>query len=504
MTTTDITGPATRAHAKSGNDHGRDDVPATAEQVDRLLRRYSDPYRTGTPAAKLTALLHDPELCRELVYAYVQEELIWATRPVGRTGRPRTPQVLSYALVHHICSHPSVETILQRHAGFPATLMRAGCRYYRLRSRLAAADALDGLTDADVWNMAADEEVARQLEQLRTGRRREPRWPPYADGSSANPDCQTPATRRMLGCGGLDEWNRRIDELEHGGAVRTVPMLPERMTDEDYCRALSDIGPDMTAPSSTEAGALGATFVPDAAWLRSHGITAAMIETLPADRRRMLEEAGVDPDALIREAHRTEQDMTDEPEAANPWAADETRLDTMTARLEPITGRMLARRLALSYEGRSWQPDSILSAAGMPVRLARTLLAFGPALADVDTAAWDRVCDRLNSLRRPPAAGRGVWRACGRLVACWTRSRTRFVSVSSPPTRSVPLPPRSCAFPELVHDGRVQFGTSLQHVDLTCVDAVMLEHTVDEHGPCLSLTGDARIRLEPVFQTPWQ
>ncbi|RSX49740.1 hypothetical protein [Bifidobacterium castoris] len=433
MTTTERTSTATRTRAKSGrNTHGGfDEEPATHEQIARLIARYSDPYRTGTPAAKLTALLHDPELCRELVYAYVQEELIWAAKPVGRTGKPRTPQTLSYPLVRHICSHPSIETILQRRAGFPATLMRAGCRYYTLRRRLAAENMLDGLTDADVWNMAADEEVARQLEQMAAGRRGEPRWPPYADGSSANPDCQTPDTRRMLGCGGLDEWNRRLAELEGLGSVRTVPMVGDNMEDEDYCRALSDIGADTGAPSSTETAALGESFTPDAAWLRDHGITADMVERLPQRQRDMLEEAGIDTAALIREAHRADLDRLPEPAPRSRWAADPARLDTMAARLEPVVGRPLARRLALSYTGRSWQPDSILTSAGLPVRLARTLLATGTALEDTDVARWDAACTRLNTLRRPRGwrPGRHGMEDARRILDGFThRLRVRFLA----------------------------------------------------------------------------
>lgn len=372
-------------------------LPVAREQLYKLVKAFSNPFNISTPAHKINGLLHDPIRAQELTRDMMMEQLVKAEQ----RGR-----VLTVALVKTICRRVSKETIITRACGIPATLIRQGCRYEKLRLELRGGDDLGHpeLSDEDIWDRAAHNEAQRQAAALAAGTITTVRWPPLHDGTSTRP--HNPHGEK-LACGGLAEWREAI---ANACALHVQYEWDDRVDTDERSR--------MSAEQEWEQ----ATWTPDATWLADHGITADMIRAIPEQRLR---DAGVDPTALAMMAG---------------CSMPSRRVDTVN---RVVQDRMVAERMVAAYRGRSSSSDAILTSYGLPVRVARTMLAYASMLAEHDVedgsveaqALWDETCDRLNrgKRRRGCMPGRAGRLEAQRVLAEWQADmRSRFTAVAQP------------------------------------------------------------------------
>lgn len=339
-------------------------ITCTPAEWERILARFSDPHRPGSPAAAVAACLHDDVRAEELTRQWIEEE---AMKCLAK-GQTVTPVLLT-----RIGKRTSREALLHRASGVSVRLVRAGDAYERrLAARRSADPAPVSRAEREaIWDEAVDDHLEGQ-------RRRNGRvsiWLPYHDGGSSNPG----AARRVSSLGGLDEWEALFAQ-----------GVDQFIDDEERERALACA--DLPHFEAT------------AEWLSEHGVDAAALAAIP---RADLAAWGVDADAVERLC------------AARPASGP---LGALTlAMREPAAAR------ALREANPGVDAATLLArAGGMPTRLAATGLVF-ERLLDEGLArrdAWDEACARMGAKATHP--GDAGWRDWCRGVtdACeWVRGR---------------------------------------------------------------------------------
>lgn len=329
----------------------------TSRRFGEIVDQYSNPCRPGTAAAKLNKLLRNPSLSSDLV----QNAIIDAICDVMRLHPERE---LTERYIAGIAKGIHLERIFQRELHIPATLLRAGDAYERLRGEmLAEGRRVTASMEKDIWDKAVCAINDRQLKEHASGQRRSLRLLPLHDGSS-------PVTGLPMPSGGLRTWQSALRNITAG----SVPLS------EGADRFMTDSGvwDDPEYFTQTE------DFVPTRDWLRDHGVTPRMVAAMSDEQ---ILDAGFDPDSL-----RTAAD------SIAPPRPDKT--DVLAAVLKD-------RDLAVSLAGRypDMGADAILAKAGMALRMARTGTAFEKRLLTEPESSpqqvWDEECARLNGCSRP-------------------------------------------------------------------------------------------------------
>lgn len=329
----------------------------TSIRFGEIVDRYSNPCRPGTAAAKLNKLLRNPGLSSDLV----QNAIIDAICDVMRLHPERE---LTERYIAGIAKGIHLERIFQRELHIPATLLRAGDAYERLRGEmLAEGRRVTASMEEDIWDKAVCVINDRQLKEHASGQRRSLRLLPLHDGSS-------PVTGLPMPSGGLRAWQSALRNIAAG----SVPLS------EGADRFMTDSGVWDDPEYFTQAN----DFVPTQDWLRDHDVSAQMVAAMSDEQ---ILDAGFDPDLLRVAAG-----------SIAPPRPDKT--DVLAAVLKD---RGLAVSLARRYPDMG--ADAILAKAGMALRMARTGTALEKRLLMEPESSpqrvWDEECARLNGCSRP-------------------------------------------------------------------------------------------------------
>lgn len=217
--------------------------------IERIIARYSDPYRNGTPAWRVNALIHDAETSRSLTEDWIRDQ---TRRSVGRGGT-RTP-----ALVACVARRVSIEALLHKGLGLPVNQIRAASLYQK-RLALLHPDHPSFEQRCRIWDEAVLELMDTQTAEHAAGKRGRVRYLPLADGTSSSP--RNP--QRLGGPCGLAAWEN----------LASRPRAARRETDWERLK------PKTAAPAE------GAH---DAAWFAAHGIDRDMIRSLGAEALKAL------------------------------------------------------------------------------------------------------------------------------------------------------------------------------------------------------------------------
>lgn len=337
--------------------HKKGMTAVTSARFGEIVDRYSNPYLPDTAAARLNRLLRNPSLSSDLV----QNAIIDAICDVMRLHPERE---LNDRYIAGIAKGIHLERIFQRELHIPATLLRAGDAYERLRGQmLAEGRRVTASMEEDIWDKAVCAINDRQLKEHASGQRRSLRLLPLHDGRS-------PVTGLPMPSGGLRSWQSALRNITAG----SVPLS------EGTDRFMTDSGvwDDPEYFTQTE------DFVPTMDWLRDHGVTPRMVATMSDEQ---ILDAGFDPDSFRALAS-----------SIAPPRLDKT--DVLAAVLKD-------RDLAVSLAGRypDMGADAILAKAGMALRMARTGTAFEKRLLMESESSpqrvWDEECARLNGCSRP-------------------------------------------------------------------------------------------------------
>lgn len=240
----------------------------TSARFGEIVDRYSNPYLPDTAAARINRLLRNPSLSSDLV----QNAIIDAICDVMRLHPDR---VLTERYIAGIAKSIHLERIFQRELHIPATLLRAGDAYERLKGEmLAEGKTITSKMQDDVWDRAATMINDRQLEELASGMRRAVRILPLHDGRS-------PITGSPMPAGGLRRWQSALQQVSSSG------LSAEANVDWAHDRSREWSEPEYFMVTDQ--------FEPDADWLDDHQITEQMLWNLNDDE---IEKAGFDPEEL--------------------------------------------------------------------------------------------------------------------------------------------------------------------------------------------------------------
>lgn len=317
---------------------------AGSVEYERIIGGAANPYRPGTPAARLNMILRDPEQSRSLVIEWIENNV-----------RRKQEQgcVISPGLLAKIARRVSIESLIHDLFDVPVRLVRAGCGFERRRGEWETANGRPA--PKDLWPELWDETVRRRM--LRDVRRREDgeiarvNWLPLHDGRCSDPENPHP----MAGCS-MERWlslfDRRADVSMDEGIIQHA---------------------DPTAIN-------GGLWKPDAEWMRQHGVGMEQIMLLDPEE---LEAMGVDA-AALREAA-----------IQNDGGRQHKRLSRVRMLTLILRDQTVAERLV---EDNDLPTRRILVRCGMPESMARTGMMFERLMLEGTMSrqqAWDEACRRL-------------------------------------------------------------------------------------------------------------
>lgn len=248
--------------------HKKGMTAVTSARFGEIVDRYSNPYLRGTAAARLNKLLRNPSLSSDLV----QNAIIDAICDVMRLHPERA---MSERYIAGIAKSIHLERIFQRELHVPATLLRAGDAYERLKGEmLTEGKRITLAMEGEIWDRAVSAINNQQLESLNAGERRSIRILPLHDGRS-------PVTGDPMPSGGLREWKAALQQASASVSTsgETMEWMAGRRSEWDE--------PEYFAGADK--------FEPDQQWLDDHEITAQMLQDMDDEA---IAEAGFDPEAL--------------------------------------------------------------------------------------------------------------------------------------------------------------------------------------------------------------
>lgn len=260
--------------------HKKGMTAVTSARFGEIVDRYSNPYLPGTAAARLNKLLRNPSLSSDLV----QNAIIDAICDVMRLHPERD---MSERYIAGIAKGIHLERIFQRELHIPATLLREGDAYERLRGELLTEGTRATLAMEDeIWDRAVTVINDRQLKSLNAGERRSIRILPLHDGRS-------PVTGAPMPSGGLREWKAALQQASASISTsgETMEWMAGRRSEWD----------------EPEYFAAADGFEPDQQWLDDHEITAQMLQDMDDEA---IVKAGFDPGVLrdmVRQSKRAAQ-----------------------------------------------------------------------------------------------------------------------------------------------------------------------------------------------------
>lgn len=267
---------------KSVNTSNTTATAISAEKWHQLLTWATNPSKPSSPAARLSRTICDDTVASDLVEGYI----ITQVNAAISKGKNITP-----ALVNRICHKVSIETLLHQQYDIPASQTRAATLYNRRRATLIVTTGVTPSADqqAQIWDDAIREHMARQVQRRAAGEIRFFRWLPLSDGRSSNPHSarRNPDPRQ-----GLAAWNRFLAERREARAVDYYNTNDEYHTTDGESFAVNAYS---MAHYSDPADRVDI----NARWLADHGITQAMIAGLSDEQ---LEDMGLDPQLLRSQA----------------------------------------------------------------------------------------------------------------------------------------------------------------------------------------------------------
>lgn len=248
--------------------HKKGMTVVSSARFGEIVDRYSNPYIPGTAAARLNKLLRNPSLSSDLV----QNAIIDVICDVMRLHPERT---MTERYIAGIAKSSHLERIFQRELHIPATLLRAGDAYERMKGEmLTEGKSVTAGMEGAIWDKAVTVINDLQMEGLKNGKRRSMRILSLHDGRS-------PVTGAPMPSGGLREWKAALRQLSASAlsASEAIDRAVGRRNEWDEPEYFTQ----------TEA------FMPDRQWLDEHRITEQMLSDLDDD---MIWQAGFDSEAL--------------------------------------------------------------------------------------------------------------------------------------------------------------------------------------------------------------